>query len=262
MNNSEAIRNYYNNYDEHARLEVRSRLPEYLTTMKYIHKYLRPESKILEIGAGTGRYSLALAAEGYSVDAVELVAHNIEIFKSHIQPNQDVRIFQGNACKLDFMESDSYDIVLLLGPMYHLFTDEAKKKAISEAVRLVKKGGIVFAAYCSNDLTILKLFSKGKITDYISDIDRNFHFKSMPDDVFEMYRKEDVDRIMRGFPVQRMHYVGVDMIRHFLKSPIDAFTDEEFDLYMQYHYQICERADMVGFSEHMLDIFRKDLCER
>lgn len=258
MNNSEAIRNYYNNYDEHARLEVRSRLPEYLTTMRYIHKYLRPESKILEIGAGTGRYSLALAEEGYSVDAVELVAHNIEIFKSHMRPNQNVRIFQGNACKLDFIESDSYDIVLLLGPMYHLFTDEDKIAAIREAVRAAKKGGVIFAAYANNDLTIYKLFYKGEITNYISEIDHNFHCKSMPHDVFEVYRKEDIDRIMRSFPVQRLHYVGVDMIRHFLKESIEAFTDAEFDLYMQYHYQICERADMVGLSEHMLDIFRKE----
>ena len=52
---------FYNRIDEDGRLLKKSRMPEYLNTMKYIEKYLTPDSKILEIGAGTGRYSLALA---------------------------------------------------------------------------------------------------------------------------------------------------------------------------------------------------------
>ena len=57
--------------------------------------------KILEIGAGTGRYSLTLAEEGYRVDAVDLVQHNIDIFKSKMKPNHKVIIKQGVACNLD-----------------------------------------------------------------------------------------------------------------------------------------------------------------
>lgn len=71
------IIDFYNNYNEDKRLTSKSHLPEYLTTMRYIEKYLKPDSGILEIGAGTGRYSLALADKGYKVDAVELVPHNI-----------------------------------------------------------------------------------------------------------------------------------------------------------------------------------------
>lgn len=59
----EYITNYYNDYDEEGRLLRKFNSLEYITTMKYIKQYLRKEMKILEIGAGTGRYSLTLAEE-------------------------------------------------------------------------------------------------------------------------------------------------------------------------------------------------------
>lgn len=54
--------------------------------MRYIEKYIRPGHRVLEVGAGTGRYSHALAGRGYAVDAVELVEHNIEIFRQNTRP--------------------------------------------------------------------------------------------------------------------------------------------------------------------------------
>lgn len=92
--------------------------------MKYVEKYLKPNMRVLEIGAATGRYSHALAQKGYRVDAVELVEHNIEIFKQNTIEGEPVTITQGNAMDLSAFESDTYDITLLLGPMYHLFTRE------------------------------------------------------------------------------------------------------------------------------------------
>lgn len=133
------IVNYYNKYNEDGRLKRKNRLPEYLITMKYIEKYLKPNSKIIEIGAGTGRYSVALAEKGYDVTAVELVPRNIEIMKKKVKPNHNIKIYEGNACDLSFIESGVYDIVLLLGPMYHLYNEEDKHKAISEAIRVAKK---------------------------------------------------------------------------------------------------------------------------
>lgn len=80
MDTKEYLVNYYTNYDEEGRLLSKHGRVEYITTMKYIEKYLQPGMRIMEIGAGTGRYSHALAGKGYRVDAVELVEHNIEIF--------------------------------------------------------------------------------------------------------------------------------------------------------------------------------------
>ncbi|MDE6412952.1 MAG: methyltransferase domain-containing protein, partial [Eubacterium sp.] len=141
------ISKFYSKYDEENRLLAKSHLPEYLTTMRYIEKYLKPDCKILEIGAGTGRYSISLAEKGFRIDAVELVEHNIKIMKTKVKPYHKINIYKGNACDLSFIKSNSYDIVLLLGPMYHLFEEKDKHKAISEAIRVAKNGAVVFAAY-------------------------------------------------------------------------------------------------------------------
>ena len=76
---------------------------EYLTTMRYIEKYLRPGMRILEIGAATGRYSHALARQGYRVDAVELVEHNIEIFKQNTKPGENITITREAFCQVLFL---------------------------------------------------------------------------------------------------------------------------------------------------------------
>ena len=78
---SKELEQYYNKFCEEKRLTRRHGNIEFVTSMKYIHKYLKPDDKILDIGAGTGRYSVALADEGYDVTAVELVKYNLGILK-------------------------------------------------------------------------------------------------------------------------------------------------------------------------------------
>lgn len=249
---------YYNNYNEEKRLSSKSHLPEYLTTMRYIKKYLFPGAKIIEIGAGTGRYSVALAEMGYDVTAIELVKHNIDIMKSKIKPEHNIKIYEGNAVDLSFIESGKYDIVLLLGPMYHLFSDEHKHKAISEALRIAKKGGIVFASYCNNDTCVYKFFTNRKIVKMMEKGFVSENFRATPKHVFELYKKPDIDELMKSHNVTRLHFVGVDMLSYIFDERFDKLSRKEFSLYMDFLETICEREDLVGFSIHMLDIFRKE----
>lgn len=253
---------YYGSYDEDSRLRSRHGMVEFLTTMRYIDKYLRPGMRVLEIGAGTGRYSHALAQRGFTVDAVELVQHNIDVFREKTQPGEKVTIRQGNAMDLNMLESESYDITLLLGPMYHLFTLEDQHKALSEAVRVTKRGGVIFAAYCGNEATMIQYcFQRGmlrekRFQDLVDPV--TFKASSDPAELFQLYRKEDIDALMADFPVTRLHYVGTDMATNYMRKEVDAMDDDFFALYLRYHYVICERPDLVGASHHLLDIFRKD----
>ena len=88
MRDNSYLIDFYSHYDEEGRLASRHGSVEFLTTMRYIEKYLEPGSRILEIGAGTGRYSHALARQGYAVDAVELIGHNIDIFRKNTQAGE------------------------------------------------------------------------------------------------------------------------------------------------------------------------------
>lgn len=76
---------YNEDCNEDARLESQHGQVEFLTTTKYIEKYLKSDSKILEVGAGTGRYSLYYANKGYDVTSIEYVKHNLDILKSKIK---------------------------------------------------------------------------------------------------------------------------------------------------------------------------------
>ena len=155
------LEQYYNKFNEEKRLDSRHGKVEFITSMKYIHEYLGGDTtkKILDIGAGTGKYSVALAEEGYDVSAVELVKHNLGLLKAK---NSSVKAYQGNALKLRRFENDTFDVTLLFGPMYHLFTKEDKVRALCEAKRVTKPGGIIFVAYVMNEYSILTYGFKQK----------------------------------------------------------------------------------------------------
>ncbi len=260
MDTFKALESYYNTHDENLRLSSRHGSIEFLTTVEYIKKYLKSGMKILEIGAGTGQYSHYFARLGYEVDAVELMPCNIEVFKNNTEPSEKVTITQANATDLSDFSSGTYDITLLLGPMYHLFKQDDKISALSEAIRVTKKGGIIFSAYCSADASILQFgFIKGN-ANYLIDSGMldpvTFKTHSEPKDIFELYTKTDIDSLMENFEVKRLHFVGTDMAAHYFPDIIDNMDNKTFQLYFRYHMSICERYDLVGASNHFLDIFK------
>lgn len=262
METLKALKQFYENYDEEGRLLSRHGSVEFLTTVRYVEKYLRPGMRVLEIGAGTGRYSHYFARKGYRVDAVELLEHNIRQLNANTQPGENITVTQGNAKCLSAFPEEAYDITLLLGPMYHLFTEEEQLQALSEAIRVTKKGGVIFAAYCGNEATMVQYcFGRGMLLQpkYRALVDPvTFKASSDPAELFQLYRKEDIDGLMTHFAASRLHYVGVDMATNYMRQTVDEMEDELFDLYLQYHFSICERADLVGASHHILDVFRKE----
>ncbi|MCC0664521.1 class I SAM-dependent methyltransferase [Clostridioides sp. ZZV15-6597] len=263
MKTNQYLIDFYNNYDEDSRLALKHGTVEFLTTMHYIEKYIKPGDHVLEIGAATGRYSHTLAHQGYDVDAVELVEHNIEVFRKNIQSNKNITITQGNAMDLSVFPDNEYDITLLLGPLYHLYNKEDKQQALHEAIRVTKHGGVIFAAYVVSDGCLIdEGFNRGNINvaEYIEKglIDpQTFATKSEPNDLFELVRKENIDDLMSVFPVTRLHYVASDGLALCMREAVDAMDDDAFELYLKYHFATCEREDLIGVTSHAIDIFRK-----
>ena len=256
------INEFYNVYDEEGRLLSRHGQVEYLTTMKYIKDCLSsfPEPKILEVGAGTGRYSVTLAKEGYSVTAIELVPHNLEILVSKLDGTENITAVQGNALDLSGIADNTFDLTLLLGPMYHLYTFEDKIRALSEAVRVTKKGGYILVSYCMNEPTIIQyVFMADNLSEILEKdmITPDWHCKSEPKDVFELVRTEDIALLDELLPVERIKLVATDGATNYHREAIDAMDDKTFNKWLEFHFAICERQDLIGASHHTLDILKK-----
>ncbi|MDR2606408.1 MAG: class I SAM-dependent methyltransferase [Oscillospiraceae bacterium] len=249
---------------ENNRFDSRVGQVEFRTTIHHIEKYLTPGARILEIGAASGRYSHYFAQRGYEVDAVELVPYNIELFKEKTQEGECVTIRQGNATDLSEFSDETYDVTLLLGPMYHLFERSDKLAAMSEALRVTKPGGVLLTAYCLPDASIVqygfvrnpdnaqRIIEMG-LLDPVS-----FRAVSRPPEVFDLMYKEDIDALMSGFPsAERISFVATDLLTHYIAPALANMTDEQFELYLRYHLAVCERSDMLGVTNHALDIVRK-----
>lgn len=132
------IERHYNKHPEDLRLQRRHGIVEFQTTMYHLHRFLRPGFSLLDVGAGTGRYTSALMAEGYDVKAVELVRHNIDVF---LKREPTANVVQGDARHMPFVPTGSADLTLLLGPLYHLIGDDEKLKALEEAKRVTNPAG-------------------------------------------------------------------------------------------------------------------------
>ena len=257
------LEEYYIKYDEEGRLLSRHGQVEYLTTTRYIEECLEgiSEPNILEIGAGTGRYSVTLAKRGFNVTAVELIEHNLEILRSKLDGTEPITAIQGNALELSLLPDSFFDLTMLLGPMYHLYTKGEKLRALSEAVRVTKSGGHILVAYCMNEPTVIQyVFGLNHLHEVmdLNMLTSDWHCISEPKDLFEMVRTEEIADLDSTVPVKRIKLVATDGATNYMREYIDAMDDETFSKWMEYHFTICERQDLIGASHHTLDVLRKE----
>lgn len=257
--NEENLITYYNKFNEDKRLTRRHGIVEYTTAMKYILRLLKDfdNPKIIDVGAGTGKYSISLSDKGYDVTAVELIKHNLMTLKSK---NSNVKAFQGNALNLSKFSDNSFDMVLLFGPLYHLISKEDKLKALKEAKRIVKPSGFILVSYYMNEYAIITHgFKDNNILDAIknNEIDDNFHITPKATDLYSMVRLEDIDELNSTLNLKRVKILAQDGPSDYIRPIINKMDDETFNIYIKYHLSTCERKELLGASSHVLDIIKK-----
>lgn len=254
------LEKYYNKFCEDKRLTRRHGQVEYITSMKYINEHLKnnKNAKILDVGAGTGRYSVKLANDGYDVTAIELVKHNLGVLKSK---GSTVKAMQGTALDLSRFSDNTFDMTLVFGPMYHLYTVEEKVKALKEAKRVTKVGGTILVAYCMNEYSVITYgFKENNIRDCIKNgkLSDDFHVISEPEDLYDYVRIEDINKINDEVGISRIKIVSADGPANYMRPVLNAMDDDTFKLFIDYHLSTCERPDLLGASAHTLDILRKE----
>ncbi|MCF0229361.1 MAG: methyltransferase domain-containing protein [Parasporobacterium sp.] len=251
------LEEYYNKFNEEKRLDSRHGRVEFVISMKYIHDYLKPGDRILDIGAGTGRYSIPLHNEGYDVTALELVQHNLGIMK---QKCPELKAFKGNALKLKRFQDDSFDLILLFGPMYHLLSFEEKLQALNEAKRVTRPGGIILAAYVMNDYSVVTYaFKEQHILECIREerLSKDFRMQPKEGDLYDYVRMEDIDRLNQTAGLTRVKILSPDGPANYMRPFLNRLTEEEFAFFIDYQMAVCERPDLLGAGAHTVDILRK-----
>jgi S-adenosylmethionine-dependent methyltransferase len=146
------IHAFYDDYAEQEDGRLERHQLERDVTWRYLDKYLPARGKILEIGAGTGAYTIPLARRGYMVTASDLTPKLVEICQKRVVEEgleRNVTCHAADARDLSDVPGTGYDAVLLMGPLYHLVLDEDRRKALAEASSRLRPGGVLFSTMVS-----------------------------------------------------------------------------------------------------------------
>ena len=253
------VNHYTNNYIEEDRFFNKGKRLEYITTMHYIQKYAKKGCKILEIGAGTGAYSVELSKMGYNVTAVELVERNLEVMKKKAEGIENITCLQGDALDLSRFEDNSFDIVLNLGPMYHLFNKQDQMKAINETLRVSKKDGVSIFAFIPHYSTIWYVgIKKNSMKEVQKQLTENGDLKLTPDTLFATYDIEEFKNQFNNTNTSLLNLVSSDSIGALLSDKFENVSDEDYDNFVKWHLQTCEKPEILGTTCHVLYICKKN----
>lgn len=253
----ERIKATYQFYDEDTRLNhSKAARVEFLTNARYIERYLHPGTKILDVGAGAGEYSLYFSRKGYEVCALELAETNIQAFQKKITPKDRIELVQGNAVDLSRYKDESFDAVLVFGPLYHLHGEKDQQRCIAEAKRVCKKEGKLFFAFINNDMVIMTEFARWPDYLTVGDYNRNtFELNDFP--FFVFHTVEECRNMLRTGGISILHEVASDGASELLADQINALNEANYAQYLRYHSYICEKQEFLGMSNHLLFVGEK-----
>ena len=211
---------YEENYEEAGRLRRNnsSRI-EFLTTVHYFVQFFRPNSNILDVCAGGGEYAFYLANQGHEVFACDLMEKHVNIMKTNTDADKLNGIEVANALDLSRFGEGSFDVVLCMGAMYHLFDPKEREKCITECLRVLKTGrhGVFYGMDFGEVEALVSKFRLNKIAD-----------------------------------------IGANGLRYPLEDIINSDADDEFEAYMEYHLATCEEPSIIGRSPNCLWIGTKN----
>lgn len=259
------LEKYYGKFKEDHRLTTRHGIVEFTVSMDFIHKFAAEIAKnkdgaikLLDVGAGTGRYSVALSREGFDVTAVELVKHNLDILMAK---HEKVKCWPGDARDLHFLENDTFDMTLLFGPLYHLHSEEDKLKALEEARRVTKPGGFILVSYVMNEYSILTYcFKEGHINECLAKNTLTKDFHAITNDEHDLYsyvRLDDINALAEKSGLQRRAIFAPDGAADYMRKELNAMDEVSFSSFIEYQRSICERPELLGASSHVVDVLQK-----
>ncbi|SHO51587.1 class I SAM-dependent methyltransferase [Anaerocolumna xylanovorans] len=261
MENKEKIINAYASGNEINRAaEAGTYGMEFINTKKILKGYIARDKRVLEIGCGGGYYGMYFAASCQEYTGVDLSPANIQVFKELIKEKgyDNVKAEVGDATDLCSIEDNSFDVVLCLGPMYHL-NPEGRSKCMAECERICKPGGTVAIAFINKAGVIAKFapvfgwdkILTSKIDDYvltqgIDDINPDIFFYTMPEEMI-------AESMKAGLTYERL--AGLDFL---LSDDVIAnLSEEQRKVWFHLSDLIVASEYCTGLANHAMLICRK-----
>ena len=258
------VNGFYDGYFEDTRLtRTRQGQLERMTTMHFVDKYAPEGCSIIELGAGTGGYSIPLAKAGHKVTAVELAEKNFELLCENGRGVKNLTAVHGDALDLSRFADGSFDLTLVFGPMYHVYDEAERMTVLREAVRVTKPGGVIITAFLSihaimYDNYLQNNFEAGLIENFTPD----YTVKHFAEQIFTGYNIDELEAQFDCLPVDHITTAAADGMLELASGRSDfALSDEDFERFAEYHLHHCERRELLGLSSHLIHICRKRSSE-
>jgi ubiquinone/menaquinone biosynthesis C-methylase UbiE len=264
--NKDKVLAHYENYtnragEDNRATSSRSASLEFHFTKKILNEFISRDSSILEVGCGTGYYGMYFADKCREYIGIDLFPHHINVFQCKIEESniKNLSCSVGDATNLEGIEDSSFDVVLCLGPMYHLPSD-MREIAFAECKRVCRSGGIIVFAFvnkigayfaaCLHD-TLRNNYPNRKANDKIlkegvSDEDNSPFFFTMP---------EEMEAAATRHGLLNIRTAGLDFFN--LTALADKMDDEKFEIYLELLAEAKSYESCTGMSEHALLICKK-----
>lgn len=241
---------------------------EFEITKRYLRRYIKPGSKILDVGGGPGRYSLFLAEMGCDVMLADLSQNNVDFaLERAVEQSLSIRGICADARELiniGAIKGESFDYILLMGPMYHLLEEADRIKTVDGCMKLLKANGVIFVSFISSYAGII--YSMKYEPQLILDPTCKDHYRLFEEDkefVGESFtqayfiRHSDVLPFMSQFALEKLHFLGQESLISPCEPNILAQPPEVIERWLDLAEKVCEREDLLTFSEHYLYVGRK-----
>lgn len=224
---------------------------EFLTTIRMVEKDLKPGSRILDLGAGTGAYSLYLAGKGHAVSAVELAGRNVQIMRERAAEQRvQIDIHHASALDLSQFKDERFDAVLLMGPLYHLSKEGDRALCLKEARRVLKAGGRLFAAFINHDMIPYTesaydpAWFEGDTYDHAS--------LRVRDEPFVFFTLEECRAMLRAGGFEIREEVTSDGLSELMADTINAMSEAAYAQYLRWHFYMCGQPGFLSAGNHLL----------
>lgn len=253
----EQLKALYDIFDEASRLTGQAQQIEFITSCRAIEAALPEGASILELGAGTGRYSHYLAARGHQVQAVEPVPKHAQSIQAGIKPGMALTVQTADALTaLGDIPDKRFDAVLCMGPLYHMHDEAQRLACLRECARVCKEEGLIWAAFINADFVIATqtlLYDGGPYLD--SDQYDHDSFR-LPDFPFKFDRLDQAEGLIKRAGLQILRRIASDGLSELHAPNINAFTPAQYAQWLKYHLYTSEQPAFLGMSNHWLFALR------